>query len=85
VSALFFSLYLKQKNIFNMAKKQKCPVSAGKTSDTEQLTQTIIDEMRAQGFLGDFTDKNTGATRLEIQFSDQTIVCNVNTNEAKKD
>ena len=67
-----------------MTRKQNFTLSAGETPDAEQLTQTIIDEMKAQGILDDFTDKDTGTTLLEIQFPGQTLVCNVNADETKK-
>ena len=60
--------------------EQEFTVSADETQGAELLAQTIIDEMKVQGFLGDFTDKDTGETLLEIQLSDQTLVCNVNAN-----
>ena len=45
--------------------------------DKEQLTQEIIDEMQAQSILGDLTDEKTGKVLFEIQFADETLVCEV--------
>ena len=45
--------------------------------DKREPTQTIIDEMKAQGFLDEFMDNETGEARFEIQFSDQSLVCKV--------
>jgi hypothetical protein len=33
--------------------------------------------MKAQGFLDDFIDEETGEALMEIQFADETLVCRV--------
>jgi hypothetical protein len=47
------------------------------SQDKRELTQTILNDMKAQGFLDDFIDEETGEALLEIQFVDETIVCQV--------
>jgi ribosomal protein S8 len=47
------------------------------SSQKEELLQAIINDMKQQGFLDDFTDEETGEALLEIQFSDETVVCKV--------
>jgi hypothetical protein len=59
-----------------MTKKQNSSQS-GNGQDKRELTQTIIDEMKAQGFLDGFIDKETGEALFEIQFSDETLNCKV--------
>jgi hypothetical protein len=51
--------------------------------DNKQLSQAIIDEMKKQGFLNEFTDKETGKTLLEMQFADEVIICNVEKTNAE--
>jgi glutamine synthetase len=47
----------------------------------KQLVQSIINEMRNQGFLDEFIDEETGETLLEIQFSNETWVYKMGDNE----
>ncbi|GAB6013651.1 hypothetical protein, partial [Viscerimonas tarda] len=51
--------------------------TGNKHMDKEQLTQAIIDEMNAQGFLDGFRAEKTGEALLEIQYADETLVCKV--------
>ena len=65
-----------------MEKKNDSSKSRNEIQDNTQLMQTIIGEMKAQGFLDDFVDEETGKAILEMQFADETFVCNVeNVNE----
>jgi hypothetical protein len=43
------------------------------SSDDEQLSQSIINEMQAQGFLDGFIDEKTGEALVEIQFSGEKM------------
>ncbi|KAA6335086.1 hypothetical protein EZS27_016647 [termite gut metagenome] len=43
----------------------------------ENLVQSIIDEMKNQGLLDEFVDEKTGKPLFEIQFSDESVVCEV--------
>lgn len=52
--------------------------------DRKQLTQEIIDEMNAQGFLEDFIDKETGEALLEIQYADRSMVCKIDTGKTAR-
>ncbi|MDR2805876.1 MAG: hypothetical protein LBB85_09640 [Dysgonamonadaceae bacterium] len=61
-----------------MTEKQNSSQSDN-AQDKRALIQTIIDEMKAQGFLDEFTDKETGEALFEIQFSDETLTCRVDT------
>jgi hypothetical protein len=66
-----------------MTKEQNSPL-ANSSQDKLELTQTIIDEMKVQGFLDDFIDEETGEALFEIQFADETLVCKVEKNEEEK-
>jgi hypothetical protein len=72
----FFFPVNKQLNLKKMTKKQNSSQS-DKSQDRRELTQTIVNEMKTQGFLDGFTDEETGETLLEIQFSDATLICQV--------
>jgi hypothetical protein len=43
----------------------------------KDLTQEIIDEMKTQGILDEFVDEKMGKPLFEIQFSKETILCEV--------
>jgi hypothetical protein len=60
-----------------MTKKQNSSQPDNGGQDKRELTQTIIDEMKAHGFLDEFTDKETGKALFEIQFSDRSMICKV--------
>jgi glutamine synthetase len=72
----FFFPVKQQIKFKEMTKKQNSSQS-NNSQDKRELTQTIIDEMKAQGFLEDFIDKETGEALFEIQFSDRSMVCKV--------
>jgi hypothetical protein len=59
-----------------MTKKQNSSQSDN-ARDKREPTQTIINEMKAQGFLDEFTDGKTGEARFEIRFSDRSMICKV--------
>jgi hypothetical protein len=68
-----------------MTKKQNSS-QPDNSQDKYELTQTVIDEMKAQGFLDGFTDKETGEALFEIQFSDRSMICKVeNTDSSNQD
>lgn len=62
-----------------MTEKQDFSQS-GDCQNRRELTQTVIDEMKAQGFLDEFTDKDTGEALIEIQFSEEILNCKVTVN-----
>jgi hypothetical protein len=49
--------------------------------DKQQLTQTIIDEMKVQGFLDELIDKETREALFEIQFSNRSMICKIEKQE----
>jgi len=53
------------------------------SQDKRELTQTILNDMKAQGFLDDFIDEETGKALLEIQFADETLICKVENADGK--
>jgi hypothetical protein len=53
------------------------------SQDNKQLAQSIINEMRNQGFLDGLIDEETGEALLEIQFPDEVIICKVEKTNAE--
>jgi hypothetical protein len=59
-----------------MTKKQNSS-QPDNSQDKHELTQTVINEMKTQGFLDELTDRETGEAMFEIQFSDRSMICKV--------
>ncbi|KAA6335092.1 hypothetical protein EZS27_016653 [termite gut metagenome] len=68
------------------SKPDSLSVLSSNNSDSQKgkdLAQEIIDEMKNQGILDKFVDEKTGKPLFEIQFSNETVVCEVKEDNGK--